>query len=143
MKAQFENKAMSSFLLYLDNRILTKGEAYTNVSGTSLYSVSNHYNTIHTYAAPYKQLVADTSIPGATIASGVIQDGVFYETGSAADLHSINHYEGQWYFTGTKSSDVLTANYSIKDFNVYLSNQVYYYQTTFLNAFQILQIVFH
>lgn len=123
MKAQFENKAMSSLLLYLDNKVLTKGEAYTNVSGTTLYPVANNYNTIHTYAAPYKQLVSDTSIAGATVASGVYQDGLFYETGAAADLHSINHYDGQWYFTGDKAGNALTANYAIKDFNVYLSNK--------------------
>jgi len=123
MKAQFENKAMSSFLLYVDNKILTKGEAYTNISGGSLYPVSNKYDSIYTYAAPYKQLVADTSVSGVEVASGIHQDGVFYSTGVAADLYSVNHYEGQWYFTADKSSYALTANYSVKDFNVYLSSK--------------------
>lgn len=123
MKAQFENKAMSSFLLYVDNKILTKGEAYTNVSSGSLYPVSNRYDSVYTYSAPYKQLVSDTSITGATVASGIHQDGVYYGTGAAADLHSINHYDGQWYFSADKSSYALTANYAIKDFNIYLSNK--------------------
>ena len=32
MKVQFENKVMSSFLQFVDNKIVDKGEAYTNHS---------------------------------------------------------------------------------------------------------------
>ena len=78
MKAQFENKAMSSLLLYIDNKILTKGEAYTNITSGSVYPISNQYNGIHTYATPFKQLVSDTSIVGANVLSGVFQNGLFY-----------------------------------------------------------------
>ena len=124
MKAQFENKAMSSFLLYVDNKILDKGEAYTNVSSGSLYPVSNQYNGVFTYAAAFKQLVADTSITGANSLSGVYQNGLFYATGVAgAKLHSINHYEGQFYFTENKSSYTLNADFAVKDFNVYLTSK--------------------
>lgn len=124
MKPQFENKAMSSLLLYVDNKILDKGEAYTNVTSGTLYPISNQYNGIHSYATPFKQLVSDTSVTGANVLSGVYQNGLFYSTGTGgAKLHSINHHEGQFYFTEDKSSYSMKANFAVKDYNVYLTSK--------------------
>ena len=38
MKAQFENKVMSSFMLWVDHTLLERGEAYTN-HGSNFYEV--------------------------------------------------------------------------------------------------------
>jgi hypothetical protein len=119
MKAQFENRVMSSLLLFVDHHLLNKGEAYTNYSGL-LYPTDNLYNNYYTYSAPFKQMVSDDSIPGATVMKNVYVNGG--QTSVGGELHGINHYNGQVYFTADKSSSVISGNYSIKDFNVYLTN---------------------
>lgn len=121
MKAQFENKIMSSILLYLDHKVLQKGEAFTNHSGL-FYSIRDSYADYNVYALPFKQVVNDTSISGANILSGVYVNNTFV-TGGQSGLHSINHYQGQAFFTQDRGSDTLSGNYSVKDFNFYLTSQ--------------------
>jgi hypothetical protein len=121
MKVQLENKLMSSLLLYVDHYVLKKGEAFTNTT-SQLYSIGNEYSGYHSYATPYKQIVADTSIAGINVLSGVSYDGTFYGTGtSAPGLHSVNHYNGQFYLSQNVDDSLLSATYSVKDFNVNLT----------------------
>ena len=120
MKVQFENKVMSSFLQFVDNKIVDKGDAFTN-HGSNFYSVQNLYNGYYTYAAPFKQFVADASIGDATIMDQVRIDGLVAAPGSN-DFVGINHYEGQVYFSSDQGDNVISGNYAVKDFNVYLTN---------------------
>ena len=69
MKPQFDNQVLSSFLLWFDNKLLTKGEAYQNVTG-QFYSVLDDYYGYNAYASSYSQIVADASIPGAVLPTG-------------------------------------------------------------------------
>ena len=102
MKVQFENKVMSSLLLFVDHWILKKGEAFTNHAGL-FYPVENLYNDYYTYAAPFKQMVSDDSIPNTTVMKTVYVDGS--ETSIGGDnLHGINHFQGQVHFTSNKNS---------------------------------------
>ena len=120
MKVQYENKVMSSLLLFVDNYMLKQGEAFTNHAGL-FYPVQSLYNNYYTYAAPFKQLVSDDSIPNATVMKTIYVNGVQKNIGQS-NLHGINHFQGQVYFTSDQGSAVLSGNYSVKDFNVYLSN---------------------
>jgi hypothetical protein len=118
MKPQFENKAMSSLLLFLDHQICEKGEAYTN-HGSKFYSIDSRWNGYYTYAAPFKQVVADQSITGANQLSGVYINNSF-TTGSP--VQSINHHEGLIIFDASQST-VISGNYAIKDYNIYLTSK--------------------
>jgi len=120
MKAQFENKVMSSLLLKVDNHMLNQGEAFTNYSSL-FYPPQSLYNNYYTYAAPFKQLVADDSIPNATVMKTVYVNGTQKNVGSS-NLHGVNHFQGQVYFTADQGNAVISGNYSVKDFNIYLSN---------------------
>ena len=71
MKPQFDNQVMSSMLLWFDNKLLTKGEAYQNTTG-QFYSVSDEFYGYDTYASTYSQIVADASVTGATIPTGFV-----------------------------------------------------------------------
>jgi len=66
MKPQFDNQIMSSFLLWFDNKLLSKGEAYQNTTG-EFYSVSDEFYGYDTYASSYSQLVSDVSVSGVTL----------------------------------------------------------------------------
>jgi hypothetical protein len=107
-------------LLKVDNHLLTRGEAFTNNAGL-FYPVQSLYNNYYTYAAPFKQLVSDESIPNAVVMKTVYVNGVQKNIGQS-NLHGINHFQGQVYFTSDQGSAVISGNYSVKDFNVYLTN---------------------
>lgn len=121
MKVQYDNKLLSSFLLYLDNKILTKGEAYTNYKSL-FYPIQNLYNGYYTYSAPFKQMVCDASITGATDISGIYINGSFYRPGSGSFI-SINPTQGQAYFNADLGSAVVSGNYAIKDFNLVITDE--------------------
>ncbi len=126
MKTQYENRVLSSFMLWFDHTLLDKGEAFTNHS-SKYYPVDGTYFGYTTYGAPFKQFVTDSSINSATVASGAYVSGT-----SASDLKltgqhpvvDINYDQGQIYLSGSVASNtVVSGNYAIKDFNVYLTSK--------------------
>ena len=118
MKPQFENKVMSSLLLYLDNTILRVGEAYTDHSGLFYPDRKDLNYGYYGYSSPFKQLVNDQSITGAQILSGVYVDSTLTTSGV-----NVNHYNGQVFFTGDQGSAKISGNYSIKDFNISMTSK--------------------
>jgi hypothetical protein len=112
MKPQYDNKILSSFLLYLDNKILTKGEAFTN-HGSLLYPISCPYNGYYAYSSPFKQLVYDQSITGANQISGAYLNESFVSLGQSG-LIAINPAQGTVYFDSNKSSYTISGSYAVK-----------------------------
>ena len=124
MKPQFDNKVMSSFFLWFDNKLLDKGEAFENVTG-KFYDASEEYGGYKTYSSSYSQFVADASITGATIPTGLYvgeNNLVNVGQGGSTGLFDINYLDGKVYFSGEQTADI-TGSFAIKDFNVYLTNQ--------------------
>jgi len=123
MTPQFDNILMTSMLFWLDNKVMSKGQAYTNYQ-SAFYQVPNMYYGFYTYGAPFKQMVIDCSISGANIISGVYVSGVFTIPGQGA-LTGINSSEGQLYFTTPINNPTtnLSGNYAVKDYNMYLTSK--------------------
>jgi hypothetical protein len=121
MKVQLDNILMSSMLMWMDNVILKKGEAYKNFS-SQFYPVTNIYNGFYTYGLPFKQIVCDSSISGANILSGVYINNNFKNIGQN-NLTGISPQNGQVYFTSGQGTNTISGNYAVKDFNLYLTNQ--------------------
>lgn len=121
MKAQLDNILMSSMIMWMDNILLSEGEAYQNYN-SKFYPITNIYNGFYTYGLPFKQVVSDSSITGASILSGVYVNNVFRTVGQG-NLTGINPNLGQVYFTANQNSNTLSGIYSVKDFNIYLTNQ--------------------
>jgi len=131
MRAQFDNRVMSSFLLWFDHTLIKDGEAWINNSSW-FYPVDNLYNSYYTYGAPFKQFVSDFGVTGnntlATshpqIPTGVYLDGVHLTTG-VSGFQGLNYEQGQVYFSSelTDAETRLSGDYAIKDFNVYLTNE--------------------
>jgi hypothetical protein len=115
MKEQWDNKVLSSTLLWLDNTLLSDGEAFFN-TGHNFYPIRSEYNGFYSYGLPFKQIVADASISGAIIMTGVYLNSNFITTGQSG-LLDISYEHGQVYF----NSDVGTAlsgSFAVKEFNV-------------------------
>jgi hypothetical protein len=121
MKANYQNILTSSFLLFLDNQILKNGQAFTNVSSL-FYPITGVYEGYYTYGGPYKQILNDASISGASQFTGVYVDGSFTIPGQNG-LVAINHYDGQLIFSSSQAGKTISGDYAIKDFNVYLTDK--------------------
>ena len=78
MKEQFQHKLTNSFFLWFDNFLLTKGEAFSNKTGSFFYYSDDRLDTTYkAYGSPYKQWVTDSSITDANVPSGVFIGGNF------------------------------------------------------------------
>jgi len=121
MKAQLDNILMSSMIMWIDNILLSKGEAYKNFN-SKFYPITNIYSGFYTYGLPFKQVVSDNSISGANILSGVYVNNTFINVGQG-NLTGINPNNGQIYFTSNQNNNTLSGTYAVKDFNIYLTNQ--------------------
>lgn len=122
MQVQFDHQVISSFLLFIDNKIQSIGQSYTNYSGL-FYPVYTSIQNLYAYATPFKQLCNDTSISGATIISGIYLNGNYIGIGQSG-LQAINHKDGIAYFNQQlPSSTIISGNYAIKEFNVELTDQ--------------------
>jgi len=124
MKSQFDNRVMSNFFMWFDHTLLRKGEAFTN-HDSNLYSVNSLYQGYNTYGSPFKQFVSDASIPGANIINQVYINGVATNRNNNGFV-AINYGMGQTYFSAPVNTTVtpLSGRYAVKDFNVYLTNDV-------------------
>jgi|TARA_B100001939_G_scaffold329807_1_gene326367 hypothetical protein len=132
MKAQFDNQVMSSFLLWFDNKLLDKGEGFTNHSGlfydmTDKWNFGDNYNV---YNAPFKQFVYDTSINSATVMTGVTVtdsvDGQVSYNLDSAEVFAINPTEGQVILKTDEFAGNITqvsGSYAIKEFSVKLTSE--------------------
>lgn len=117
MRTQFINKLLTSLLLAVDHTVLSQGEAYTNTTGR-FYPTTGSLFGLNLYTSPYRQLVNDASITGASQVSGVWANGVFTQPGQNG-LVSLNIAEGTACFTGRPNS--VTGSFAVKDFSVYLT----------------------
>ena len=130
MKVQFENKVMSSLLLFVDHEVTQQGDAYTD-NNSNLYQIDSLFSDYYVYATPFKQLVSDVSITGSStpqVLSGVYVDGDGPIYVGTSGLHSVNHMQGQVYFTGgdagtnPMAGKTISGRYAVKDFNVFLTS---------------------
>jgi len=137
MKVQFENKVMSSLLLFIDHEIVQEGEAYSD-TGSAFYKIDSLFNDYYVYSSPFKQLVSDVSVTGSS--TPTILTGVYFSAPGApgtqpynvgpmypgsGGFDSINHMQGQLYFTGDTdpvANSGISGSYSVKDFNVFLTS---------------------
>lgn len=121
MKPNFFHQLASSFVLWTDHEILNKGEAYQNVSGALFSAGDNKFAGYKIWSSPYSQWVADASINGANIPTGVFVNGSM--NGRNQNGLKINFNEGKVIFNNSFSGGNITASYAVKDFNIYITNE--------------------
>ena len=119
MIAQYQHKVMTSFLLWFDNHLLTKGEAFSNKTGTLHYFDDSRLpDSYKSYSSPYKQWVTDSSISQANIPSSFMGSG-------RSDNIIFDFENGRIIETGGAfgTSETITGTFAVKDFNIYLTNE--------------------
>jgi hypothetical protein len=121
MIPQYIHNLSSSFSLWLDHVILKRGFAYENQTGTfTSYTDGNIPSSWKAWGSPHKQWVSDSSITGATIPSGFFANSSFSGRSSNVILDFEN---GRFLTNGLSTSAAVTGAYSVKEFNVYATNQ--------------------
>lgn len=132
MKPQYHHKVMTSFLLWFDNYLLQRGEAYSNKTGQLYYMEDDRLpSDYRRFSSPYKQWVTDSSITGET--NPIIPTGFTNVTMGGQDIHRLNtnnlvidFENGGIIFSssnGPAAGSVITGTFAVKDFNVYLTNE--------------------
>lgn len=121
MKPQFQHEITTSFALWADNFLLKRGNAFKNYETELYYNEDSRLGEgLASFSSPYKQWVFDESIEGADIPSSVQINGETKERGE--DL-IIDFQNGRIISTSASSTDTVTAKYSVKDFNIYVTNE--------------------
>ncbi len=120
MKPQFINKISSSFYHAIDHELLSKGNAFTNYSGSLSYISDPAYYESAVFGSPFRQWVADSSIQNAVIPSGVYSNSLFIPRGASG--LSLDYDFGRVMFSsGVSRSAKLTLPYAFKDYNIYFT----------------------
>ena len=125
MKAQFDQNLLSSFYLWLENRLLkTDTKAYiTGLDNNFRYvDFDDIPADMVGYQGEYRQLVADYDID--TVNSGFMVDGGFVTGDSSANGGVYTDYQnGRLLLPAASGTDLnISGTYSVKEVNTYISH---------------------
>lgn len=123
MKPQYQHNVTTSFALWLDHYLLDKGEAYTNQTGQFYYYLDSRLpSNLKAFGSKYRQWVYDSSITGATVASGAFVNSVF---SARSPTVKIDYLNGRILTSGASigTGALLSGSFAVKDFNIYQSNE--------------------
>ena len=121
MIEQFKHKFTTSLMLWFDNFLLTKGEAFTNKTGSLYYYEDPHLDSsFKAYGSPYKQWVTDSSVSNANIPNGIFVNGSLSGRGAGVKLDFEN---GRALLNTSSESLNVTGTFAVTDFNLYYTNE--------------------
>jgi len=129
MIEQYHHKVTNSIILWMDNYLLSKGQAYTNLTGVQCYNYDDERldDNYQAYGSPYKQWVYDSSISGAIIPDGVTvgntPSGAYNPTISGRSGMFIDFDNGRALIQTTNQNHDITCDCAVKDFNIYFTNE--------------------
>lgn len=125
MKPQFQHELTTSFMLWADNYLVRKAEAFTNYTSTFYANESDDRlgPGLVSYSSPHKQWVYDSSIEGANIPSGVYHDGNFINRGDEGLQFDFDNGRAIFDSNFGTEETTISGSYAVKDFNFYITNQ--------------------
>lgn len=124
MKPQFQHQVITSFSMWLDHTILHNGQAYQNVESTLYYQEDERLDPGYiAFASPHKQWVTDSSIKGAKIIEGIVLDGYYLKANQQEVIYDFENGRVLIPRALANPSSNVEAVYSVKDFNVYITDQ--------------------
>ena len=124
MKPQFQHQVVTSFSLWLDHTILTRGEAYQNIDATFYYQDDPRLDPeFIAFASPHKQWVTDSSVDGAEVIQGITLDGRYIKKNQEGIRYDYNNGRVVIPRLIASESSSVEGIYSVKDFNIYITDQ--------------------
>jgi hypothetical protein len=124
MKPQFQHQVVTSFMLWLDHIILSRGQAYQNIDSSFYYQNDDRLDENYVaFASPHKQWVADSSISGANVIKGIVLDGYYIERGKQGVRYDFENGRVLIPRVLANQTSNVEGVYSVKDFNTYITDQ--------------------
>lgn len=124
MKPQFQHQVVTSFALWLDHVILSRGEAYQNINSTFYYQEDDRMDPdFLVFASPHKQWVSDSSIKKAKIIEGITVDGTYFPKNQKGIRYDYNNGRVLIPRYLASPGSKVEGEYSVKDFNIYITDQ--------------------
>ncbi len=119
MNETYSHKILNSFYLWFDHTLLSKVSAFQNFSSPLYYTKDDRVDdNFVTYSSPFKQWVADSSVPGAIIPTGISGNAGFIGRAGGVTLDFEN---GRVWFNSTSGSNLsLSGSYAVKNLNTYV-----------------------
>lgn len=119
MLPQFSHEVQSSVALWMDHYLLDKAQAYTNTTGRFYYTPDTQIPTFRGFSSTQKSFVADSSVSGANIFSGVWVGNSF--SGRSNNLF-LDYDNGRVLASGLSTAAQPTGSFAVKEFNVYTTS---------------------
>jgi hypothetical protein len=124
MKPQFQHQIVTSFALWLDHVILSRGEAWQNIESTLYYQEDERIDPNYlAFASPHKQWVTDSSIDGAKVIDGINLDGYYIKKNSQGIQYDFENGRVLIPRSIANVNSYAEALYAVKDFNIYITDQ--------------------
>lgn len=123
MQPQFSQITVVSFIPFLDNMLLQKGQAFTNYTSQLFYQPDPQLGPgLVAYASPFKQWVFDSGVSGASIYDTVQTSIGPISRGQSGMM--IDYNNGRVIFNSAVGTNLtVSGTYAFKDLNVYVPNQ--------------------
>ena len=124
MKPQFQHQVITSFALWLDYAILSRGEAFQNIESSFYYQSDPRLdNNFVAFASPHKQWVADSSIEGAKVIDSINLNGRTIMRNQEDIKYDFNNGRVLIPSHLANSTSDIEGLYAVKDFNIYITDQ--------------------
>jgi hypothetical protein len=124
MKPQFQHQIITSFALWLDHIILSRGEAFQNIESTFYYQDDDRMDPeFVAFASPHKQWVYDSSIKNAKVIESILLDGKEIEKNKYGIRYDYNNGRVLLPRLIANEMSAVEGTYAVKDFNIYITDQ--------------------
>lgn len=139
MIAQFDHLLLTSFKEWLEFKLLNQAQAYYNITSGDLFKINDpSFAGYDIYTAPFHQWVYDSSVSGSVIPSGFYDGSTFISIGTGInDAHLDFNFGRAIIPSGIATGNSLVVDYSLKEFNTYLTSKSDYdlvAETNYLTA---------
>lgn len=124
MKPQFQHQIITSFALWLDHAILSRGEAFQNIESTFYHQEDERLDPeFIAFASPHKQWVTDSSIKNARVINSIKINGQTINRDQEGVKYDYSNGRVLLPRILASESDNVEGIYAVKDFNVYITDQ--------------------
>jgi len=121
MKAQFQHSVATSYMLWFENTLFKKSNAYSIKNGVFTHYVDDTLpSTYEVFGSSYKQLIYDSSLPNVHIPNGIYVNDVFIEFNNQNKIFDFDN--GRFISNQFSSNSNVNGTFTVKDVSIYYTN---------------------
>jgi hypothetical protein len=121
MKPQFQHKLATSYMLWFENFLMKKAEAYSVQTGSFFHYVDDRLpDEYEVFGSNYKQMLYDSSLPNVSIPSGLYVNDEFVEFNNQDKIFDFDN--GRFISSGIPTGSLITGEFTVKNISIYYTN---------------------